>query len=103
MVDGEKIERYAREVGEKFSPEKVLLFGSYADGCATEDSDVDLMVLMEYEGKASRQALEIRRSIQKDFPLDLIVQSPAEARNRISSGDSFMAEALNRGRILYEG
>ena len=102
MVERDKIESYAREVAEKFSPQKVLLFGSYATGCATEDSDVDLLILMDYDGKASRKALEIRGSIRKDFPLDLIVQSPAEARHRVSSGDPFMAEALSRGRILYE-
>lgn len=102
MVDEKKIQNYAREIIERFDPEKVVLFGSYAAGHATDDSDVDLLVLMDYEGKASRQALRIRRNVRKDFPLDLIVQSPSEAQRRLSSGDPFIAEALNSGRVLYE-
>lgn len=101
MIQYQEIEAYAQELVAKFKPEKVLLFGSYATGAASEDSDVDLLVIMPYSGKASRQALAIRQSIRKRFPLDLVVQSPDEARRRAHEGDPFILNALANGRVLY--
>lgn len=101
MIQYQEIEAYAKELVAKFKPEKVVLFGSYATGSASEDSDVDLLVIMPYSGKASRQALEIRQAIRKRFPLDLIVQSPNEAQRRVHAGDPFIVNALANGRVLY--
>lgn len=102
MTSTSEIKAFTDALVAQFSPDKVVLFGSYADGSAGPDSDVDLLVIMEHEGRASRQALDIRRSLQKTFPLDLIVRTPQEAQRRITMGDPFMTEALSRGRTLYE-
>lgn len=101
MIQYQEIEAYAQELVAKFKPEKVVLFGSYANDSASEDSDVDLLVIMPYPGKASRQALEIRKAVQKRFPLDLVVQSPLEASRRMQAGDPFITNALVEGRVLY--
>ena len=102
MVELSKINEFVQEVAEKFNPEKVVLFGSYADGSATEDSDVDLFVMMNYTGRSAEQALAIRRAIRRAFPLDLIVKTPREASQRVRQGDFFMQAILNRGRVVYE-
>jgi predicted nucleotidyltransferase len=101
MVKLEEIESYAKNIAAQFKPEKIILFGSYASDSASEDSDVDLLVIMSHEGKASKQALSIRRNIAKRFPLDLVVQSPSEAKRRLSAGDPFIVNAMNQGRVLY--
>lgn len=101
MIKLEEIELYAKSVAAKFRPEKIILFGSYANDSAGEDSDVDLLVIMSHVGKASQQALSIRRNVAKRFPLDLVVQSPAEAKRRLSAGDPFTTDAMQRGRVLY--
>ena len=101
VIQYQEIEAYAQELVAKFKPEKVVLFGSYANDSASEDSDVDLLVIMPYPGKASRQALEIRKAVQKRFPLDLVVQSPLEASRRMQAGDPFITNALVEGRVLY--
>jgi predicted nucleotidyltransferase len=101
MIQYQEIEAYAQELVTKFKPEKIVLFGSYATGSAGEDSDVDLLVIMPHVGKSSRQALEIRQSVQKRFPLDLVVQSPLEANRRMRDGDPFITNALTEGRVLY--
>lgn len=101
MIQYQEIEAYAKELVAQFNPEKVVLFGSYATNEAGEDSDVDLLVIMPHSGKASRQALEIRRALSKRFPLDLVVQSPAEANRRLAAGDPFMINALKHGRMLH--
>lgn len=79
----------------------MVLFGSYANGSASEDSDVDLLVIIPHPGKASHQALEIRKAVQKRFPLDLVIQSPLEASRRMQTGDLFITNALIEGRLLY--
>lgn len=101
MAEMEEIEAFAREVAEKFSPEQVILFGSSSSGSATPDSDVDILVIMKYLGRASAQALAIRKAVRKKFPLDLVVQSPGEARRRMRLGDPFVTNALTHGRVLY--
>jgi predicted nucleotidyltransferase len=102
MTASSEIKAFTDALVAQFSPDKVVLFGSYAYGSAGPDSDVDLLVVMNHEGRASQQALDIRRSLRKSFPLDLIVQSPEEAERRLKMGDPFMTEALSQGRTLYE-
>lgn len=102
MTETHEISAFTEALVARFAPQKVVLFGSYADGSAGPDSDVDLLVIMDHEGKASRQALDIRRSLKKTFPLDLIVQSPEEAKRRLALGDPFIIEAFAKGRTLYE-
>ena len=102
MIEFEEIDAYAKNVAAKFRPDKIILFGSYAANTAGEDSDVDLLVIMPHEGKASRQALSIRRDVAKKFPLDLVVQSPNEVERRASAGDPFTVNALQQGRVLYD-
>ena len=102
MIDFKKIEAFAREVVEKFDPEKIVLFGSYAEGSATQDSDVDLFILMKHEGRPAEQALAIRRSVRRAFPLDLIVKTPRETEHRLQLGDGFLTSIINTGRTLYE-
>ncbi len=102
MVALNTIDAFAREVAEKFHPEKIVLFGSYANGQPTEDSDVDLLVVMNHKGKSSKQALEIRRAVRRSFPLDLIVKTPLETQTRLKRHDVFITSALTEGRTLYE-
>lgn len=103
MADWDEIQSYASEVGARFNPHQVVLFGSHVRGEAGADSDVDLLVVMDYRGKPSQQALAIRRAVRKSFPLDLVVQSPADVRRRLDQGDPFIREGLAQGRVLYEG
>lgn len=102
MVALNQIDAFAREVAEKFQPEKIILFGSYAHGQPTEDSDVDLLVIMDHHGKSSEQALAIRRAVRKNFPLDLIVKTPSETKTRLKQNDFFITSAFKEGRTLYE-
>ncbi|MCX6905091.1 MAG: nucleotidyltransferase domain-containing protein [Verrucomicrobia bacterium] len=55
-----QIEAYCRVVAREFRPRKIILFGSYATGSATSDSDVDLVVVMPFRGSHTDQVVEIR-------------------------------------------
>lgn len=98
-----EIEALGRRIGEQFRPDKVILFGSYARGEERRHSDVDLLVIMPFEGKGVYKAAEIRAWIKSTFPIDLIVRSPCEVREHLEKNEDFMKEILEEGRILYEG
>src|SRR6516165_7413582 len=69
------IRRFARHVAERFQPEKIILFGSYAYGTPHADSDVDILVVMPARNQID-QAVWIDCAIDPPFPLDLIVRTP---------------------------
>jgi predicted nucleotidyltransferase len=102
MVAKGKIVSYAQQIAQHFHPEKIILFGSYAYGNPTEDSDVDLLVVMPHDGPGSRKAVEIRLRIHTEFPMDLIVRTPENIHKRILMNDFFIQEIMEKGKILYE-
>ncbi len=95
------IRRYARRIAERFQPDKIILFGSYAYGTPHEDSDVDLLVVMPAADHTS-QAIRISNTVEPPFPCDLIVRSPEKLRRRIAEGNWFLREIVEKGKVLYE-
>src|SRR3954466_11346263 len=95
------IRRYARQVAERFRPEKIILFGSHAYGTPHEDSDVDLMVIMPARNELD-QAVKISTTLPAPFSCDLLVRKPSEWQWRVEEGESFSTEILTRGKVLYE-
>ena len=102
MIPREQIQALADEIAAKFAVERIVLFGSYAYGTPTEDSDVDLLVLMEFEGRASDTGSEIRLATPRPFPRDVIVRAPADAARRYAEWDPLVRHAFDRGEVLYE-
>jgi predicted nucleotidyltransferase len=96
-----EIRRFARKVAERFHPDKIILFGSYAYGEPHEDSDVDILVVMPARNEL-RQALRISLAIAPPFPLDIIVRTPNKLRSKLESGSSFWSEIVSQGKVLYE-
>jgi predicted nucleotidyltransferase len=78
------------------------LFGPYAYGQPTVDSDVDLMIVMPHREASPKVAARIRLACSHHFPMDLLVRSPSELRRRLKLGDSFNQEVISRGVILHE-
>ncbi len=102
VVTFAQIEEFGRRIGHEFHPDRVILFGSYAQGTATDDSDVDLLVILPFQGKAVKQSVEIRMRLRPSFPIDLIVRRPEEVQKRLKMGDCFMLEVIENGVTLYE-
>lgn len=102
MTTIEQIQAFAQRLSEEFSPHKVILFGSYAYGQPTSDSDVDLLVITPFEGNWVAKAVEIQLKIRAPFPLDLLVRTPGKVLERLAMGDGFMREILTEGKVLYE-
>lgn len=102
MIAREDIQATCDDIVREFAPLQVILFGSYVYGAPTEDSDVDLLVVMEIpESETSRQASEIWQRIPYRFSMDLLVRSPAEIAYRIAHNDWFLREITEKGEVLY--
>ncbi len=102
MVTINQIEELGRRIGREFHAHRVVLFGSHAHGVPTEDSDVDLLVILPFEGRSVNQSVEIRMRLRPAFPVDLIVRTPEKVRERVEMGDDFTREILEEGKVLYE-
>jgi predicted nucleotidyltransferase len=95
------IRRFARQVADRFQPDKIILFGSYAYGAPHIDSDVDVLVIMPARNQID-QAVKISLAIDPPFPLDIIVRTPHTMQWRLAVGDSFLREIMSEGQVLYE-
>ena len=102
MVTRKEIQATCDDIVRKFAPLQVILFGSYAYGAPTEDSDVDLLVVMDIpKSEFLNKAIEIRQHISYRFSLDLFVRSPEEIAYRVSYNDWFLREITEKGELLH--
>lgn len=97
-----QIREFSRKLVEEFRPQRVILFGSHARGTATEDSDVDLLIILPFEEKSVAKSVEMRMKLRPEFPVDLIVRTPENVRKRLEMEDTFMREIMEEGMVLYE-
>jgi predicted nucleotidyltransferase len=97
------IRKLCKRIAEAYHPEKIILFGSHAYGRPTPESDVDLLVVMDYEGRPIEQTLKIHRELDIVTPVDVLVYSPKEVDERLQDGDMFIVDVMRRGKVMYEG
>ena len=103
MITRADIQATCDDIVREFAPLQVILFGSYAYGTPTEDSDVDLLVVMNIPAADTRrQAAEIVRRISRSFRVDVLVRSPKELAYRVAHNDWFLREITETGEVLYE-
>jgi predicted nucleotidyltransferase len=99
----EKIQQLAARIVEAERPEKIILFGSYARGTATQDSDVDMLVISR--SALPRREREVRLTRQlfgSGVPYDVFVLTPEELEERLHNNAPFMREILSSGQVLYQ-
>ena len=98
-----KIEEMVRRIVERFHPEQVILFGSYARGKAGPDSDVDLLVVMPVSGSKRKIAVEIDLALAgMGLPKDIIVVTPEEVARLRDIVGTIVYPAVREGKVMYE-
>ena len=103
MGPHEFIRKAVWKIAEKFHPQKVILFGSHASAKANRESDIDLLIIVRHRRNSTQRYLAISRELEpRLFPIDLLVRSAKEIRERLKRGDSFIKEILQNGKVLYE-
>jgi predicted nucleotidyltransferase len=96
------IQNIVQQIVEHFHPQKVILFGSYAHGTPTEDSDVDLLVVMETDEPPLHAAARIAAAIDHPWALDILVRRPSDLEASLARKGVFATEVLTTGVVLYE-
>ena len=99
------IARIVSTIGREYKPQKIILFGSYAYGKATPDSDIDLLIIKDTDVRAVDRFVEVKRIIydpQLRIPVSPLVYTPQELEERLDMGDDFMEEVMREGKVLYE-
>ena len=97
---------YLQVLVSKFRPERVVLFGSYAYGKPTVDSDVDLLVVKPLQGSARVAATAIRKAFQPlrrqgvNLPFDIVVRDSRDLDERLARGAMFHKDITSRGITL---
>ena len=100
----EVIRRIVARVVEGYRPEKVILFGSYARGVPTEDSDVDLLIVKETDRPPGERWSEVKRllrGVAPTVPVSPLVFTPAEIQERLKLRDFFIEDVLKTGEVVY--
>ncbi len=90
------------QIVDRFRPDKIWLFGSFAHGTPTSDSDVDLLVALDTSLRNVQQAVEIRKAVDFPFPVDLLVRTPEQIAERLALGDGFFRDVMTKGIVLHE-
>lgn len=104
MLAQEQIEKILKRIVNRYKPDKVVLFGSYAHGNPTEDSDLDLLVVRSSNLPRYKRAREIRKYLWgiTDVPKDIIVYTPEEIDDWKGVEEAFITNIMKKGKILYE-
>jgi predicted nucleotidyltransferase len=104
MVNMDTIRAMAEFIVANFDPERVVLFGSYASGMATEDSDVDLLVEVRTDPRPHPLSNPIHHALVKQFmvPTDVFIRTSAAVDEFRNVKDSIIYSALTQGTLLYE-
>ncbi len=99
----DKLNTLVTKIIQAFQPEKIILFGSYAWGEPTDDSDVDLFVVKETNELKRERQLRLRRLfLDFDIAADGLIYTPGEIEQRLAKGDFFIRNVLDKGKLLYE-
>jgi uncharacterized protein len=101
MVSESEIRAFSERIVHDYQPQKVILFGSYAYGKPHEYSDVDILVVLPFEGNSLHKAVEILRQTNPPFSVDILARTPEQLRQRLEWNDQFLKEIMERGRVLY--
>lgn len=95
----------AEKIKNEYQPEKVILFGSYAWGEPTRDSDVDLLIIKKTKERHIDRAIKVREIVDKEnreVPLEVLVYTPKELKQRLKARDGFIKTILSKGEVVYE-
>jgi uncharacterized protein len=97
-----QIRQLCTRITREFKPEKIILFGSHAYGRPTPESDLDVMVVMQFEGDPLEQAVTMLNRLNMLIPIDLLARTPEQIQQRLGMGDSFIRDIMERGKVMYE-
>lgn len=103
MIDTNKINDIINRIAKRFNPDKIILFGSYAMGNATNNSDLDLLVIKDTDLPYHKRSFDIHKSlIGLMIPIDILVYTQKEFDQERNEQSSFLNLAMKTSKVVYE-
>jgi len=103
MITQKQINEVVEMIASKFKPEKIILFGSYASGTPTEESDLDLLVIKDSDVPSRLQNREVRKVTSGlKIPMDVIVKTKNDFERYKDIVGTIIYPANKFGRVVYE-
>lgn len=99
------LDRMVQRLVDEYAPERIVLFGSHAEGTADSDSDIDLLIVKDTSERFLDRWTTVQQlltGLHPSIPLETIVLTPTEFQRRVEAGDAFLHTILNQGETLYE-
>jgi len=97
-----QIERMVKRIVRRFHPEQIILFGSQARGDAGPDSDIDLLVVMDFEGSKLDLMVELQGAVDPiAVPTDIMVTTPEDLGWRKDIVGTIEWPACKEGKVVY--
>ena len=102
MIDEKKIDAIKNKIVNTVSPETIILFGSYAKGEPTEESDLDIVVIWDSDFNPHKRNLFLSRLFPgRDFSLDIFAFTKGEAEKLKNVKGTILYEAFHYGKVIY--
>ena len=103
MISEDSLRQTVSRIANFIDAQKIILFGSYARGEATQNSDVDLLIIANSQlPRFKRSRVLYKNLIPYPFSMDLVVYTPEEIEKDKKSPLSFVSTVLKEGKIVYE-
>lgn len=98
-----EIKKSVDKITKQYKPDKIYIFGSFANGKITADSDLDFFIIKKtIKSRRERQREVSRILIDREVAMDILVYTPEETEKRKNLGDPFILNILNSGRLVYD-
>ena len=97
-----EMERIVTQISRNYAPLKIILFGSLANGYAAEAHDIDLLVIKDTDKNPWQRTREVSSLFEHSSPIDLLVYTPEEIKERVDMNDFFILDILEHGKVVYE-
>ena len=96
------LEAVVQRIADRYTPDRIVLFGSHARGNASPGSDIDLLIVKDTDRRPVDRRIEVEGLlVDRAMALDLVVYTPSELRQPYALGDPFVLDVLETGRVLY--
>ena len=103
MIDIKVIDDITDRIAKFLKPDKIILFGSYAYGTPSEDSDIDFFVIKDSDIPRPERSISLRKVLFGTMlPMDIIVYTNDEVNKSMDSKNGFVYQVMTKGRVLYE-
>jgi len=102
MVTKQQIDEIVKRIADNYHPEKIVLFGSYAYGTPTEDSDLDLLIIKDTELPRRMRGREVRKHLRgMKIAVDLLVYTNQEVEEWRDVNTAFITTVMGKGKVLH--